>query len=58
MIRETVDASSMQIALDGPYGRSMNYSEYSTVVLIAGENVSVSSNRQSADVFHSFISAV
>ena len=27
----------MDIAMDGPYGRSADYSEHRTVVLVAGE---------------------
>ena len=28
--------AAMDIAIDGPYGRSLDYSEHETVVLVAG----------------------
>ena len=31
---------SMDIAIDGPYGRSINYMQHSTVILIAGKGTS------------------
>ena len=37
MSRGEVSQPSMDIAIDGPYGRSINYMQHSTVVLIAGE---------------------
>ena len=37
MSRGKVSQPSIDIAIDGPYGRSINYMQHSTVVLIAGK---------------------
>lgn len=36
MNREKMHPAALDIAIDGPYGRSFDYSEHETVVLVAG----------------------